>query len=803
MPIAPVHSGSQVNIFELAVQHVQLTQGDVMYNDRQIPVAADVHDLNAEIHFDRAGLRYLGHIAYDNGQLRYGDYAPLPHSLRANFNAAPNLLSIESADLRIGCSDASIQASLSDYSDPVLEANYNVHVDAHDFSSLAPAYRPAGDLSLIGRIRYHNVADGPPLRNLVADGQVTSESLSAISAGQRILISNLHSSFQLENGALQANAVRFDTLGGWVNADINIRDLANAGSGQAHAALHNVSLQAVQRTLRAETKQVVVAGSVSGTAAASWSGSFRNVRIRSDLDVSAEAKNGTGRIGTSSASLVPVNGVIHAIYDKTSNALVLHRSMLRVPSATVTAEGKLSKRSKLRVQAKVADLRQLETLAGAFRPNGAALPLISGSATLNATLTGSLAKPRIQGQVSAQNLSVQGSEWRSVQAGFQAGPSRVAITGATLVGARSGRASFSGAVVLRDWHYSPDHSFTVNLSLQHMSIADLQRSANLHYPVSGDLSANVAINGTELNPQGSGRVQVTNARVSDQPVQTLTAQFHAVHGTVVSSLHVAMPAGMADGNLSYTPDSKAYTVRFGAPSMLLQKLQIVRAKNLPLNGAVTVSASGQGTIENPQLNASLRLPRVMVQGKAISNVEADLQVANHKASLLLNSKVVDASLEARAQVDLTGNYYTEASIETTTVPLGVLLDTFKTSVPAGFTGQTEVHATLKGPLKDAAQLEAQITIPTLNASYQSLQIGIASPVHAEFANSVLTLQPAEIRGTDTSLRVQGSIPFSGNSAPSLTAQGSLNAGIVRILSPDTTSSGTISFNVHASGSAQN
>ncbi|HTU40292.1 MAG TPA: translocation/assembly module TamB domain-containing protein [Candidatus Aquilonibacter sp.] len=802
LPVAPAHSGSQVNVFELAVQHAQLTQGDITYNDRKIPVAADVYDLSAEIHFDQPALRYIGYIAYDNGQLRYGDYAPLPHSLEAKFNATPSRLSIESAKLRIGHSEASVQASLSDYSDPVVEANYNVNVDAHDFSSVAPAYSPAGDLSLAGRVHYHGIADESLLRNLHVDGEVASESLSATSAGQKILVSKLRGSFQLQNGALQANAIRFNTLGGWVNADINIRDLADAGSGQAHAALHNISLQGVQRTLRAETKQVAVTGNVNGTAVALWSGSIRNVRIRSDLDVSAEAKNRTGSGANPSASQIPVNGMIHATYDGASNAVVLNRSMLRIPSATLTAEGELSKKSDLRVQANVTDLKQLETLAGTFRRNSAALPPVSGSATLNATLTGSLATPRIEGQVSAQNLNFQGSAWRSAHADFQARPSRVAITDATLVSAQKGRASFSGAVVLRDWHYSANNSLTANLSLQHMSIADLQRSGNLHYPVSGDLSANVVLNGTELNPQGSGKVQVTNALVYEQPVQMLTAQFHAVHGTVISSLHVATPAGIADGNLSYTPASKAYIVRFDAPSMLLQKLQAVQAKNLRLNGSVTVSASGQGTLDNPRLNASFRLVRVTVQGKSISHIEANLQVANHKADLLLNSKVLDASVQARAQVDLTGNYYTEASIDTTTVPLGVLLDTFKTNVPAGFTGQTELHATLKGPLKDAAQLEAHITIPTLNASYQSLQIGIASPVHAEFANSVLTLQPAEIRGTDTSLRLQGSIPFSGSSVPNLTADGSLNVGIVKIFSPETRSSGTISFNLHASGSAR-
>ena len=131
----------------------------------------------------------------------------------------------------------------------------------------------------------------------------------------------------------------------------------------------------------------------------------------------------------------------------------------------------------------------------------------------------------------------------------------------------------------------------------------------------------------------------------------------------------------------------------------------------------------------------------------------------------------------------------------------MLLATYAGRVPEGFQGQSELHATLKGPLKNKSQLEAHLTIPTLNASYQSLQIGAASPIRADYVHSVVTLQPADIRGTGTSLHLQGSVPFAGPTKPSLTAQGSIDMQIVRIVAPDVQSSGTIALDVRASGSA--
>jgi len=804
LPSLPTNQngGSHTNVFELAVGHAQITHGEVMYKNQKIPLAGDVYNLGAEIHFDRPADTYVGSISYENGQLRYAGYSPLNHNLHATFKAMPSWLSIESAELTLGHSAAVLHASLRNYSDPVVEGDYRAHINAADFARFAPSYTASGDLSLVGQVHYNNASSQPLLHNLTVNGQIASQSLAAAGANRQIEVRNLRGTFQLANGALRANAIRFDSLGGAVHVDLSMTNLDAAPSGKMRSSLQGISLQAAQRMLGADIKQVAVTGSLNGTADASWVHSLANLQVRSELSVTAKARSGNGSISNSSVSQIPVNGVIHASYNGVTNAVTLRHSTLRIPSATVSAEGELSRASHLRVQAKVTDLRELESLAAAFRANTAALPAVSGSAQLNGNLGGSLSKPQMGGELSAQDLDVQGSKWRSAHAVFLASQSRVTVSGATLVGAQRSRASFHGTIALSDWQYSADNPFTAEVSLQEISIADLQRSANVRYPVSGDLSATLSLGGTELNPQGSGKVQIANAHIYEQPVQALVAQFHTEHGTVIASLNVATPAGRVDGNLAYTPESKTYIVAVNARSLALQKLQVVQARSLPLNGRVSVSASGHGTLDDPQLSASLQLPEVTVQGKSISYTHAELQIANHKANLTLNSKVVDAIVQAQAQVNLTGDYFTEASVETTVVPLNVLLDTYFTNLPPGLTGQTELHAILKGPLKDTAQLQAQITIPTLNASYESLQIGIASPLHADFAHSLLTLQPAEIRGTDTLLRVQGSIPLAGNGVPSLMAEGSLDVRILKIFAPQTTSSGTVSFNVHASGNAQ-
>jgi len=52
-------SGSNISVFDLAAQHVLLTDGQINYNNRAIPVEADLYGLKTEIHFAPATTRAM------------------------------------------------------------------------------------------------------------------------------------------------------------------------------------------------------------------------------------------------------------------------------------------------------------------------------------------------------------------------------------------------------------------------------------------------------------------------------------------------------------------------------------------------------------------------------------------------------------------------------------------------------------------------------------------------------------------------------------------------------------------------
>ena len=796
LPIAPPSkSNGHANIFELAVGHLGIHRGEIDYHDQETSLEADIHDFGSGISFDSVATRYQGSIFYRNGQIRYGRYQPLPNRLSVEFTATPSRFSLASALLTVGSSAVSLHADVTNYRNPEVAGDYALRIHTQDFADMLPQQRPSGDVLLIGKIHYQNADGQSLLRSIRAEGQIASDRLIMASPQENVDLTKLRGKYRLAEGSLKLEGISTGMLGGEVDLMGEIRNLGATPIAQLQLALHRVSLLAVQHSLRGlRLTDIAISGSLDGTAAATWTGSLNNLRAHSDITVYAEG-------GSRSTKIIPVDGAIHVAYDGKRNIVVVKQTTLRLLSTTLTVEGQLGQRSNLNVQATSSDLRPLIALGHTFHPKWTSLPLVSGSATLRATLQDTLQNPQIAGRITAQNLHVDNSAWKTADVSFQANRSRATVSKGALVSARRGSASFTADVRLHKWSYNASSPLQASLALRQMPLTDLQQLANVHYPVSGDLSAKFSVSGSQLKPAGKGSLEIAKGEVYGQPLKTLAFNFHSQDESIVTKLNIVTDAGAAEADLTYTPSTKAYKIALNAPGVTLQKLRAVQDNNLAIDGTLSISVNGEGTVEDPQLVAVAQIPQLSVQQKAIGGVKAEIHIANKSADLRVNSQVAQASVQARAHVNLTGDFQTDASIDTGAIPLDTLLAAYANGAPEGFKGQTELHATLKGPLKDKSKFEGNITIPNLSASYRSLEIGAVGPIRADYVNSVVTLQPAEIRGTDTSLKIQGSIPLAGESRPTLTAEGSIDARIVPIVAPAVRSSGSVALDVRTLGTA--
>ncbi|HLY42946.1 MAG TPA: translocation/assembly module TamB domain-containing protein [Terracidiphilus sp.] len=817
LPTFHSSGNSNSDVFTLGIRHAQVNSGIVYYNNRPSALAADLHNLNFTAAFHPLLTTYTGHVDYQDGRFQYGSYRPILHNVEADFTAARELFTLHHLKLSTAKSAALLSGTLADYTNPSIRANYDFIVDgseARDLLRLASV--PSGSVHTAGLLQYHGVSGHSFLQDLSLSGSLASNRLNVDMPSFRAPVNNLSANYSLANGSAFVHDLKAALLGGQVIANANLANLA--GPARSHsdatAELHNISLAQVQLALgkAAQLASARVAGVLNANTKASWGANLHDLVAHSDATVTGRLQptRPTGRavpVAASSGSepsSFPVDSAIHATYTGNTQQLQLDHSYLRSSQTNLTMNGAVSRHSSLVLHLQADDLRQISTLIDAFRtpaPGTQPQPLqLQGQATFDGTVQGSTAAPHLSGQLTTSNFAVNGIEWKTFRTGIDLDPSQLRLRNADLEPASQGQLHLNASVSLNKWAFSNTSPINADLAANRLSLAELAKLSGQSVPITGNLNATIRLHGSVQQPQGNGNIQLVSAKAYNQPLQAATITFSGNGDTARALLSIRTDAGNLDGNVTVQPRQRTYTAQLDSKTIHLDRLEALKAQNVDVSGVIALHATGRGAFDNPQLSAAVQSASLKVQDHTLSALDLRVNIANHLADATLSSAVDNAAIRARGRVNLSGDYLTQASLDTQAIPLQSLVAVYAPDQAPDVTGETEVHATLQGPLKTPARLEAHIKIPTLKVAYQNkVQLAAASPVQADFTVGILHLQPAKISGTDTDLQFQGAIPISSSAPMSLQARGTVNLQLAQLFAPDLRSSGEIRLNINSSG----
>ena len=790
-------SSSNTSIFDLAIQKFVLDHGEIYYNDKKSVLDAELHDLNVNAAFDNLQSRYHGDLGYKQGRILYGKYAPMVHDLQAHFSATATRFDLDRLVLATGASQVTLKASAENYSDPNLhaQASYDAVLVADDFKRiLKDPTLPTGTVRLNGSLNYQADPNRQPLETVSVSGQVSSRSIAVNTPSFRGVVQDFGAQYQLAGGNAEVRDIHAHLLGGALNGKLTIRDVSGASQAKLQASLKDVSIDAVKTASRNRSlEQADLHGKISADANAAWAKTLNNLVAHTDATIQAA-------FGPKQSAL-PLNSAIHAGYSASNKTIALNQSYVRTPQTSITLNGKVSEHCELKVNMQSNDLHELELLAANFSKPAPGQPQQSlglyGTAALNATVTGSTSKPDIRGQLVANNLKVKGSSWKVLRTNIAANPSLASLTNGDLEAVPQGHINFNLETRLNNWAYTPSSPVSVQVSAAQLSLADLMRLANQTMPASGTVSANVSLHGSQLNPVGQGNISLANGKVSDESIQTLNIKFQGNGEAIDANLLLKVPAGTTQANVVFHPKTEAYEAQLHAANLRIEKVHAVQKGNLQINGGVTVDVNGRGTIKSPELTASVQIPQLQVQQQTIRGIALTTNVHDHVATINLNTQVVETYIKANGTVGIDAPYNANLQLDTGRILFGPLLAMYAPAQAGVVGGQTELHASLRGPLQDKAKLEAHIQVPVLNASYKELQFAAAKPIHLDYQNGVATLQPTAIQGTGTDVQMQGSVPIASPKAVSLLVQGTADLRIIQLVQPDLLTSGQLKFDINS------
>jgi translocation and assembly module TamB len=638
---------------------------------------------------------------------------------------------------------------------------------------------------------------------LDVDGKITGEKLHVAVGRRSVDARSVRGDYRLQGGNLSVRNIQADALGGRISASYELLKVTGNSSSRLEGMVQNASLENmndVAATPKLGTVRLI--GRVDGTVKASWSSRMQDGEAR--LHVVIRNPNQVARRSTD----IPLNGLIDMEYDGARQSASFGDSYIKTGNTTATVNGILSNHSRLSAEVNTSDLHELGELITVLQQGGANsgndpwLTGLGGSARFKGQVLGSVTDPKVQGELSANNFQIQKTRWRSLNVNVDAASNAISLRDGLLNDMQKGRITFDLSADLQGWSFIRSNPLSLQLTAKDISVGDIQQFTQSNYPIHGILAVNISLHGSAENPEGQGSLQISQASAWNEPFNTLTADFQGNGASIHSTLQIAAPAGNVLGELTYLPKTKSYDASLKTSGIRLERLQLEQIQSLGVSGTVAFDATGHGSFQNPQVTANLRIPQLRIRDWAVSDVQARLDSANDRADFVLTSKADQASIQAKGDVGLSGEYPANASLEIRALPMGVVLAKYLPQ-DQKVQGEADLLASLNGPLKNPAGIVAQIEIPKLNVAYQSANmstgLALVRPLHLRYANGLATLEESQFKGNGTNLTLAGTIPVKSAQPLNVSANGTVDLSLLQGFAPDVRSSGRIDLNLTARG----
>ena len=615
-----------------------------------------------------------------------------------------------------------------------------------------------------------------------------------------------------------------------------VKDMNLTPVGSAHAYL-TVTVKAIPlRTIMDVTApkdygDLGLDTAITGPVKVEWGGSAANIADTVQIDADLQLAP-TGVVRAKAKNNVPVRGQILAHYDGKREVVNITRVTALTPATTLNVGGVLGVNkgdplTALHVDLQARDVGEFDQLLTTLdleangKKGSAAVPVVlHGNLAFNGTASGPILNLDVKGHLDADNIEVKlgtvtDTLLDTVVMDAEYSPnSGVAVASSTL---KRGTAvlNLTGTVRPRrvvsrrgveSYMWDNTMAIDANVKLVNAQASDLLQMTGQQnkVQVTGVANINAHVSGTIDNLNGGGNVTLVNGAAYGENYQTIAVDA-TIQGQQVNASRVLVAAhGMqVTANGGYNFENKHLRAHIQGSNIQLSRVDLFRKAGIDADAAVTLNADADGTVEEPNLRATLSLANVVAEGKPIGELTATAHSTGSTVFYETHSTLVGAKLDATGQTSLKGNYDTQAKLTLAGLDIAKPMALFS---PSNIKGSSSIGGTItvSGPVATPRALTGTANFTDFDVKLVGVELKSAEPMRASLQDGVVKVDELHITGQDTDLRVGGTARIFGDTNPNggqlnLNANGSLSIALAHTFDPDIISSGKATFNVVVDG----
>jgi translocation and assembly module TamB len=532
-------------------------------------------------------------------------------------------------------------------------------------------------------------------------GAIEARNVSLSQGGQRYRNIGLNSAFYADPHKIALNGLKLDAFGGEFAGNAEVLDSKTV---KLAGDLRSFDLDTLGKNLTG--KPLGYGGVISGPVA--LSGDLTKPGV-TGFDARANLAVTATRSGT------PVSGRLNVNYSGASNNVEIANSYLNLPSSRLQVSGSLS--HVIHANLATHDLNDLFPAVHAASPS-ATLPVElarGGTASFDATITGSTTSPHIVGHLALVNFLVEGREFDRFGTDLSAAQNGAEVQNAVLI-RHEMQTTLSASVGLKQWKAEPYEPVRANASVRNGDLADILALAGQKgVDASGALSANAQIAGTIGNPQGSANLTAGSGQIEGQPFDSIRAQVNLSDQlvTIPSATLVSGPAHI-DLSASYHHPRDSFSTgnleaRIASNQVQLAQLQPLLKQRQGLAGTAavngTVSANivdvkGQIEVRVTSVNGDANIRGLRADNQNYGDLTATARTTGNTIDYRVNSDFAGSAIKISGGTTLAPEYPTNATANISNLPVERVLALANwTDIKAkgNFSGNATFHGTLNNP----------------------------------------------------------------------------------------------------------
>jgi outer membrane protein assembly complex protein YaeT len=385
------------------------------------------------------------------------------------------------------------------------------------------------------------------------------------------------------------------------------------------------------------------------------------------------------------------------------------------------------------------------------------------------------------------------------------GTGRIAITGTpdagkvtfaslTVTQPNGARLNVSGTT---EWRPGKGNTFfDLAIDAQSFPVADIVKFLDLGtFPVTGALTGKLNLKGPKSALEGSGAITVRNGSVYGEPVTTASANVTFTKGTLrLTNLNAQGPAGTLTGQAELNLNTNQFNYSIESSSINLSKVNALSALAGLLGGNLTVTSTGAGTFEQPEVVLSATLNQATLKGLNLpaGSPPPTIYIAIRNGQLIVRGSIADlVTIEGNGSVAADSTLAGTVQVKIPDIAKLLTISPNTAGLPA--TGAITANLQLGGKLTSLEALRIDTTFPQFDVHVSEHEFAPVRPLHIALRNGAIVFDDFQLAlvGTQSTFGISGSAEPTGAKRLNLDVRGTLEAALLQLFMKDVRADGHI------------